>query len=914
MKICQICLISLMMAGMVNAASVSDYNIVWDSPSKDSNGTMPLGNGDISLNAWVGTSGDLLFYIGKTDAWSDNARLLKVGKVRITLDPAPPVSPFKQELVLEQGTMVVKYGDGTVLRLWVDANHPVIHVDTEGPSSVTATASIELWRTNQVTLRSLQCSDVMMHAPKGELAPTVVEPDTIITGSKNRIGWYHHNIKSVGPEQHARIQGVTGYKREDPLLHRTFGAVITTPNAKSLDDTRLQSAAGKSHRFDVHVLTKHPASPEEWLKSIDSLIDKTDSASFKKRRKAHEKWWSDFWGRSWIHVSQGEPIDGKIIPDSNHTIKIGHDQSGRNRYSGKVGRVSVFKRALTPEEIAVLAKDDKTALKEQIGLVKSWTDVAVGNALSEVTKKDLAGSVSMEAWIQPNGGTARIIDMITPGGQDGFLLDTSRNNLRFIVGSTIISKANCLPVGKWSHVAAVADAVTGHLSVYANGNLVAESNVTKGNDAFIVARSYALQRFIDAGAGRGAYPIKFNGSIFTAPHGGDPDYRRWGPGYWWQNTRLPYLSMCAAGDYDLMQPLVDMYVDRILPLNKYRTRHYFNHGGAYFAECIHFWGDVFNECYGWTPMEKRKDPLQTSGWHKWEWVAGPELAFMLMDYYDYTLDEKFLKEKVLPLTIEVLKYFDEHYKTTDKGELVMHPAMACETWWDCTNPMPELAGLHGLTKRMLALTDKQLGKDSRKFCEQLQKKLPPLPTRKVGGKDAFAPATKFANKRNCENPELYVVFPFRLASFEKDNADLGVQALNHRWDRGAFGWRQDDIFMAYLGLADQAKRNLVSRSRNYHRASRFPAFWGPNYDWVPDQDHGGVMMKALQAMILQPDPYSRKVYVAPAWPKDWNCEFKLHAPYKTTIEGKVKDGKVVDLKVTPKSRRKDVVVVGEERE
>ena len=134
---------------------------------------------------------------------------------------------------------------------------------------------------------------------------------------------------------------------------------------------------------------------------------------------------------------------------------------------------------------------------------------------------------------------------------------------------------------------------------------------------------YALQRFINACAGRGQFPIIFNGSIFTVPYQdrpGDADYRRWGPGYWWQNTRLPYLNMCASGDFDTMQPLFRMYVDQLLPLCQYRTRHYLGHGGAYYPECIYFWGDVFSESYGWTPFEERTDKLQVAGWHKWEWV------------------------------------------------------------------------------------------------------------------------------------------------------------------------------------------------------------------------------------------------------------------------------------------------------
>ena len=34
-------------------SSAARYNVVWDSPSKDYSGSMPLGNGDIGVNAWL---------------------------------------------------------------------------------------------------------------------------------------------------------------------------------------------------------------------------------------------------------------------------------------------------------------------------------------------------------------------------------------------------------------------------------------------------------------------------------------------------------------------------------------------------------------------------------------------------------------------------------------------------------------------------------------------------------------------------------------------------------------------------------------------------------------------------------------------------------------------------------------------
>ena len=105
---------------------------------------------------------------------------------------------------------------------------------------------------------------------------------------------------------------------------------------------------------------------------------------------------------------------------------------------------------------------------------------------------------------------------------------------------------------------------------------------------------------------------------------------------------------------------------------------------------------------------------------------------------------------------------------------------------------------------------------------------------------------------------------------------------------------------------------LVERSKLFDKDSRFPAFWGPNFDWTPDQDHGGVNMIALQQMLMQTEPTSGKIHLCPAWPKAWDCSFKLHAPGQTIVEGKVRNGKLVDLVVTPETRRKDLIIHLEE--
>ncbi len=736
--------------------SIKRYNIQWQAPSKDSNGSMPIGNGDIGLNAWVDTSGRICFYISKTDSWDENGRLVKIGKVSVASEPAVVFqgSEFKQELDLLTGAIVItskgKIGDQSVdlkFRLWVDANHPVVQLSYESSVPLKMRAAADLWRTRRSVLKEVVYSDLMQNPqnPSGTRHPVVVEPDSVLCGLKDKVIWFHHNKKTDGFDFVTKQQGISEFYQADPLANRTFGALLTSPGSTRIDDKSIETKAARNGNLSVYVLTKCPSKAEEWINEIESLEQQVKKTSFSERRQEHEKWWKDFWTRSWICASSGN---------------------------------------------------------------------------AQAQEKD---------------------------------------------------------------------------------------------DAFIVSRAYALQRFITASAGRGAYPIKFNGTIFTVPpadttRSKDPDYRQWGPGYWWQNTRLPYIGACTAGDFDLMKPLFKMYGEDIYEINKQRTMKNFGFDGAYFIECMFFWGAQFSCDYGLAPWEKRKDKLQDSRYHKWEWVCGPELVFMMLDYYTYTGDETFLKEKIIPISNDIFRFFDGFYKTNADKKLVMYPSQAAETWWNCTNAMPELAGLHSITRRLLALPDELTGKQNKKFWQDFSDKLPAIPLRDTPSGKALAPAEKFEQKNNCENPELYAVFPFRLYGIGNPDLEYAKSALEYREDKGNFGWRQDDIFMAYLGLTDQAKEYLVGRAKNFNKDSRFQAFWGPNYDWVPDQDHGGILTKTFQSMLIQADPYSNKIYLLPAWPKEWNVNFKLRAPCNTTIECSYRNGKVEKLIIVPESRKKDVVM------
>lgn len=82
----------------------------------------------------------------------------------------------------------------------------------------------------------------------------------------------------------------------------------------------------------------------------------------------------------------------------------------------------------------------------------------------------ITAAITLEAWIFAGSLGGRIIDKITAGGVDGYLLDTNAGTLRLIIGNTWLTAPGSLPTGVWVHVASTWDGTTGNL--YVDGVLV----------------------------------------------------------------------------------------------------------------------------------------------------------------------------------------------------------------------------------------------------------------------------------------------------------------------------------------------------------------------------------------------------------------------------------------------------------
>jgi hypothetical protein len=63
-------------------------------------------------------------------------------------------------------------------------------------------------------------------------------------------------------------------------------------------------------------------------------------------------------------------------------------------------------------------------------------------------------------------------------------------------------------------------------------------------------------------------------------------------------------------------------------------------------------------------------------------------------------------------------------------------------------------------------------------------------------------------------------------------------------------------------------------------------------------------------MLMQCEPMELggAIRLLPAWPKDWDVTFRLFAPGNTVVECEYRTGVIKKLKVTPETRRKNLIL------
>jgi len=713
-------------------AKLDGYNVTWTTASTNgSAGSMPIGNGDITSNVWVENNGDLMLYIGKSDTWSEGTRLLKVGRIRISLLPNPFIAgnAFKQELNLYKGEINItagSAGSGVNLKIWIDANHPVIHVEASGDQKFSMKCKTEIMRKEPYTLPS--ATDPLAEGFKGVVEGSVKPSESadVVMSKENITGWYHRNSSSMfSTILSNENMGDMVNSFADPYLNRTFGAIVKGDGMTKADDLTLQTSADVLNcTLSIYSYTAQTNTLEEWESQFNAKIAETEAIPLTTAYTDHSIWWDNFWNRSWVFIS----------------------------------------------------------------------------------------------------------------GDD------------------------------------------------------AAKSVTQG---------YLLQRFMMACMSRGQYPVKFNGGSLTFDfEGKDGDYRRWGPGYWNQNVRHMYWPMLSAGDYDLMKPWFDCYMNMI-PIQKAFTQKLYNHEGALFPETFNFFGLNILDDWGWGNTDNKT----INPYIRYHYSGALEVISQMLDYYYHTKDPEFITKYIVPFSTEAIRFYDKHYPR-EKGIIKFFPANGLETYWDCTNPTDIVAGLKYVIPMLCSLPGNSISTDLKAEWTNCLNDLPQIPY------DAAALAVKNAeiagNANNSENPDCYSIFPYKIYVNGNENIDIGIETYANRREKKSTCWAPDPIWAALVGMTDNAKQYVTDDSKSLDANVRFPAFWAPRNDYMPDLDNGGAMMTGVQSMLLQ--NVGNSIRVLPAWPSAWNVDYKLQAFDNTTVRVIATGSTINQLDVLPSNRQKDVVL------
>ncbi len=476
---------------------------------------------------------------------------------------------------------------------------------------------------------------------------------------------------------------------------------------------------------------------------------------------------------------------------------------------------------------------------------------------------------------------------------------------------------------------------------FAQGSLAYEGHKTIDAQLNInqINQKYALERFLQAAANRGEVPAPFNGSLFTMdmPAGVmgfnktkdkpvSPDGRDWSYlSFMWQNTRHPLWSMAARGDYDAIKPSME-FVRSGLELCKDRCQKTFGHNGAFIMEAS-WWYNL--GVWDWKNVPPHL---------KYHLLPTVETVAIMCEYYEHKQDARFFNDVLLPCADEFLTFYELHYpKRNEKGIMQMEGVGCAETYQGVTNPATEMGCLKYVLSKLLSF---KLDNKRFNYWTQLNNTMPEVPLRTIRGKLLLAVGEKYdAGREICESPELYSIYPFRqvwigkpeLLAIARQSFHVRTVSLDGTNDRQAVetgGWQSSPVQAAYLGLAREASRlasiNFNDQFVNWtdniaigtpfptRPRPRFPAFWECKMDGTPDNDHGANSVNTLQSMLLQSD--GKKIFLLPAWPENWDVNFKLCASNNTTIECEYKDGKVQTLKVTPEWRRADIVNMTTEKQ
>ncbi len=295
---------------------------------------MPIGNGDFAANIWF-SEGKLHLLLSKSDAWSEEGRLLKVGQVSLKFNPNFFNNEFfRQKLSVKDATVSITGSHGASVEIWIDALMNVLNVEMKSPHhAVALESSLFVWRDR---VRNFMPGEETSFMGATCNRSRVFHPDIVLPADEQgNLVWYHRNEnRSIFSDQLLRegldpsfVAGLS-----DPLLNRTFGALlrarsVPAPAAEpapfhSPSPRRLVSrGAAPHHAVQVVAHTDVTATAAAWRAGLAARAEEAEAAGREAAREAHAGWWAALWRRSHIDLAADGDGGGAAAASRGHCLE-----------------------------------------------------------------------------------------------------------------------------------------------------------------------------------------------------------------------------------------------------------------------------------------------------------------------------------------------------------------------------------------------------------------------------------------------------------------------------------------------------------------------------------------------------------------------------------------------------------------
>lgn len=464
------------------------------------------------------------------------------------------------------------------------------------------------------------------------------------------------------------------------------------------------------------------------------------------------------------------------------------------------------------------------------------------------------------------------------------------------------------------------------------------------------ARDRELFLYHMASTSRGAWPPKWNGSIFVT----EGDARDWGSQYWLWTTEILYWPLHAAGASDLTGPFFEMY-RRALPALTTAARQRWDAEGLFLPETMPFDGPAdlpadlvsgyrqrFLHDPAGAPVSPRLAACCAYDWHLdastrredpayagYSWIShvassGAELAVHAWWRYRYTGDVAWLRSHAYPLLRGVAEFYRSIARQDKDGRWHIRGTNAHEDFWGVTDSIMDLAAIRGtvpLAIRAAELLEAEA--DLRAQWQAFLDQLAPYPLGAdprakalAGGAladDAWAAGYKdrVDGSHNSEDVQLTPVFPFEDWTLETKDAAMDsvakrtlALAPRHRAVLEG-GGLNTAIRSPIAAIRAGAGAELPAILERYRAAfSPLPNGFSlfeqvtPGYQ-AHSIEHLGLLTMILQEALLQslsPRPGEPEIIrVFPAWPPEWDAEFRLVARGGFLISAVIRGGVIGEV-------------------